>query len=284
MMTLTYCPDTTAASSLVRSGTPATQLMNFGPASFEAFGRLRFIPDPVAPGQDEADADTPAGHPSDITQARRALRLLASFTSTRRTATSACGRAIRTSRCHRTCRTARSSRSHTAGTRCYAARCTTSTPGKPTSVVVSRSLRRPSSGLPTAAGFRQRRRTALGRDRRRAGRHRHAHRRPTARRRPGPSGRGTTSVPLSRMQLDSRCRARGVTRTARRGMLRRGAASGVSNGDSPQIRAQRVPAHRRRAAPMPDVRPAQTVTGSTPDGVRVAQRPAGTPSSGSANE
>ena len=82
MMTLTYCPDTTAASWLVRSGTPATQLMNFGPASFEAFGRLRFIPDPVAPGQDEADADTPAGHPSDITQARRALRLLASFTST----------------------------------------------------------------------------------------------------------------------------------------------------------------------------------------------------------
>ncbi|MBM0238549.1 hypothetical protein JNW88_17820 [Micromonospora sp. ATA32] len=81
-MTLTYCPDTTAADWLVRSGTQATQLMTFGPASFEAFGRLRFIPDPVAPGQDEADADIPAGHPSDITQARRALRLLAQFTST----------------------------------------------------------------------------------------------------------------------------------------------------------------------------------------------------------
>ncbi|GLY24033.1 hypothetical protein [Micromonospora sp. NBRC 101691] len=81
-MTLTYCPDTTAADWLVRSGTPATQLMTFGPASFEAFGRLRFIPDPVVPGQAETDADIPAGHPLDLTQARRALRLLARFTST----------------------------------------------------------------------------------------------------------------------------------------------------------------------------------------------------------
>ncbi|WP_416904253.1 hypothetical protein [Micromonospora echinospora] len=80
--TLTYCPDTTAADWLTRSGTPATTLMTFGPASFEAFGRLRFIPDPIAPGQNETDADIPAGHPSDLTQARRALRLLARFTST----------------------------------------------------------------------------------------------------------------------------------------------------------------------------------------------------------
>jgi hypothetical protein len=81
-MALTYCQDTIAADWLVRSGTPVTSLTTFGPASFEAFGRLRFIPDPVAPGQGEAEVDIPAGHPSEIAQARRALRLLARFTST----------------------------------------------------------------------------------------------------------------------------------------------------------------------------------------------------------
>jgi hypothetical protein len=83
-MRLTYCPDTLAADWLVRSHTPAMQLITFGPAGFEAYARLRFIPDPSGPGQDEADFDAPADHPSDIDQARRALRLLAPFTSTPR--------------------------------------------------------------------------------------------------------------------------------------------------------------------------------------------------------
>ena len=81
-MRLSYCPDTIAADWLVRSDTPAMQLITFGPASFEAFARLRFIPDPAGPGRAEADVDVPDDHPSDIEQARRALHLLARFTST----------------------------------------------------------------------------------------------------------------------------------------------------------------------------------------------------------
>ena len=79
---LAYCPDTTAAEWLVRSGTPAMQLINFGPARFAAFARLRFIPDPSRPGQAETDVEVPDGHPVEIAQARRALHLLAPFTST----------------------------------------------------------------------------------------------------------------------------------------------------------------------------------------------------------
>lgn len=81
-MRLSYCPDLTAAGWLVRSDTPAGQLITCGPASFEAFARLRFIPDPSGPGQAEADVEVPDGHPSDIAQARRALHLLARFTAT----------------------------------------------------------------------------------------------------------------------------------------------------------------------------------------------------------
>ncbi|MFI7074277.1 hypothetical protein ACWENR_14765 [Micromonospora sp. NPDC004336] len=81
-MRFSHCTDTSAADWLVRSGTPAEQLLTFGPAGFEAFARLRFIPDPTRPGQDEADAVVADDHRSDIEQTRRALRLLAAFTST----------------------------------------------------------------------------------------------------------------------------------------------------------------------------------------------------------
>jgi len=82
MMRLSWCPDTTAADWLVQSGTPAMQLFTFGPASFEAFARLRFLPDPSGPGQEEADVDVPDDHPLEIAQARRALHRLGRFTST----------------------------------------------------------------------------------------------------------------------------------------------------------------------------------------------------------
>src|SRR5690242_5374961 len=82
-MKLSYCPDVTAADWLVRSGTPAEQLITFGPSGFEAFARLRFIPDPPGPGQeDQAAVGVADDHPSDIAQTRRAVRLLAAFTST----------------------------------------------------------------------------------------------------------------------------------------------------------------------------------------------------------
>src|SRR4029453_17687814 len=76
-MTLSYLADTSAANWLLPTGTPSEQLIFFGPAGYQAYARLRFIPDPTGPGQDEGDADIPEDHPSDISQARRALLRLA---------------------------------------------------------------------------------------------------------------------------------------------------------------------------------------------------------------
>ena len=70
------------ADWLVRSGTPDMQLISFGPTGFEAYARLRFIPDPSGPGRQESSVALPDDHPSDLAQARWALRRLAAFTST----------------------------------------------------------------------------------------------------------------------------------------------------------------------------------------------------------
>jgi hypothetical protein len=37
-------------------------LVNFGPPDFPAYARLRFIPDPTKPGQEEADASVADDH------------------------------------------------------------------------------------------------------------------------------------------------------------------------------------------------------------------------------
>lgn len=81
-MKLTFSSDLTAAAWLTQSTTPADQLISFGPAGFEAYARLRFIPDPAWPGQSESAADLPDNHASDIEQTRSALHWLKRFTST----------------------------------------------------------------------------------------------------------------------------------------------------------------------------------------------------------
>ena len=81
-MRLRFCRELGAAEWITRSATPFPQLVTFGPAGFEAYARLRFIPDPDRPGQAEADAVVPDDHPSDLAQASRALHRLAAFTST----------------------------------------------------------------------------------------------------------------------------------------------------------------------------------------------------------
>jgi hypothetical protein len=81
-VTLKYCDDMSAADWIVQAHIPWEQLVNFGPPDFPAYARLRFIPDPTKPGQDEADATIAEDHPSDIEQARRALEHLRSFTAT----------------------------------------------------------------------------------------------------------------------------------------------------------------------------------------------------------
>ncbi|GAA3533618.1 hypothetical protein GCM10022222_16180 [Amycolatopsis ultiminotia] len=81
-MAFQYQPDTSVAEWVVRSGTPDIQLILFGPAVYDGYARLRFIPDPDEPGQREADVRLPYDHPAEIEQTRRALRTLSRFTST----------------------------------------------------------------------------------------------------------------------------------------------------------------------------------------------------------
>lgn len=81
-MTLTHCADVSAADWLVRSDTPPDQLITFGPSGYQAYARLRYLPDPAYPGQSEADVELPNDHPSSLSIAKDALRILAGCTDT----------------------------------------------------------------------------------------------------------------------------------------------------------------------------------------------------------
>jgi hypothetical protein len=81
-MALVHTTDTAPAAWLVNSRTPPQRLITFGPVGYEAYARLRYIPDPTSPGQLETDADIPDDHPLWLSQARRALNVLADFTET----------------------------------------------------------------------------------------------------------------------------------------------------------------------------------------------------------
>ena len=76
------CQQVGSADWLVHGETPWPQLATFGPSCFEAYARLRFIPDPEFVGQRENEVSIPIDHPSDIELARRALLHLATFTDT----------------------------------------------------------------------------------------------------------------------------------------------------------------------------------------------------------
>jgi hypothetical protein len=56
-VTLTFCRDAAAADWIVQSDLPWDRLVTFGPAGFDSYARLRFLPDPVRPGQRENDAE-----------------------------------------------------------------------------------------------------------------------------------------------------------------------------------------------------------------------------------
>ena len=66
----------------MNSPTPPWQLVTFGPVGFELYARLRYIPDPTRPGQQEHEADVPDDQPLDESQAARALGILGAFTDT----------------------------------------------------------------------------------------------------------------------------------------------------------------------------------------------------------
>ena len=54
----------------------------FGPPGFEAYARLRFIPDPARPGQSENQVEVSDEHVSDLDQARKVFAHLAGRTTT----------------------------------------------------------------------------------------------------------------------------------------------------------------------------------------------------------
>ena len=81
-MGLVHSADVASAAWVVSSPTPPDQLIRFGPVGYEAYARLRYIPDPTQPGQLETDARVPADHPLWASQARRALDTLEDFTGT----------------------------------------------------------------------------------------------------------------------------------------------------------------------------------------------------------
>lgn len=56
-MTLGFCRDLSAADWIIRSDLPWQRLVGFGPAGFDAYARLRFLPDPVRLGQSENDVE-----------------------------------------------------------------------------------------------------------------------------------------------------------------------------------------------------------------------------------
>lgn len=53
MRLLTRSAELSVARWITGSSTPFDQLVMFGPDVFDASARIRFIPDPTAPGQDE---------------------------------------------------------------------------------------------------------------------------------------------------------------------------------------------------------------------------------------
>lgn len=81
-MTLQPAADRAATGWLVESPIPWGQLVGFGPAGFDGYVRLRFIPDPVRSGQSETDVDMPDDHPSDHEQLSRAIKILRPFSRT----------------------------------------------------------------------------------------------------------------------------------------------------------------------------------------------------------
>jgi hypothetical protein len=81
-MVLVHTTDTAPAVWLANSPTPPQQLITFGPAGYEAYARLRYIPDPTSSYQPETDAYILDDHPLWGSQARRALTVLGDFTDT----------------------------------------------------------------------------------------------------------------------------------------------------------------------------------------------------------
>lgn len=82
-MTLIHMTDPSAADWLTERAQPWPKLAGFGPPVFAAYARLRFIPDPTAPGQQEGDVpDGECDVPSRLDQLRLVTKVLRGHTAT----------------------------------------------------------------------------------------------------------------------------------------------------------------------------------------------------------
>lgn len=79
-MSLAICSDLSPASWIVSSDVPWARLVTFGPSGFAAYARVRYIPDPTRPGQQEFEADLDASA-SETEQWRALLQILGSETA-----------------------------------------------------------------------------------------------------------------------------------------------------------------------------------------------------------
>jgi hypothetical protein len=78
---LQHSEDLSAAAWLSETDAGPERLITFGPSTFPVYARLRYLPDPVRPGMDEAEAQVPPGHVTDISAARTALKALAKYSA-----------------------------------------------------------------------------------------------------------------------------------------------------------------------------------------------------------
>jgi hypothetical protein len=79
-VSLAVCSDLSPAAWIVASTEPWERLVTVGPAGFAAYARVRFIPDPTRPRQQEHEADL-EGSPGESEQWRALLDLLADETA-----------------------------------------------------------------------------------------------------------------------------------------------------------------------------------------------------------
>ena len=81
-MALTPCSDLSPAAWITGSDVPWYQLVAFGPQAFRAYARLRFLPDPTAPGQEEPSGVLGPDAPSENDVLGLALAVLGEHTNT----------------------------------------------------------------------------------------------------------------------------------------------------------------------------------------------------------
>ncbi|WP_127479407.1 hypothetical protein [Nocardioides pantholopis] len=79
-MPLRACTDPAAFDWLRHSRAEPERLITWGPDGFEAYARVRFVPDPTPTTPAEADVVLADDHPTDLVQVGRVLRHLAAYT------------------------------------------------------------------------------------------------------------------------------------------------------------------------------------------------------------